>query len=350
MFPNTPLKRRIDASEEYRFYSRPRLFDIPSIEMMDEDSPAVIETLTSNSDESDVDVVFSFDTTGSMRSVIDNVRQNLKETVCKLFEEIPGIRIGIIAHGDYCDYPKMMWKINPTKDVQAVETFIKESKNTSGGDAPECYEYVLHVANQIEWKSSVKVLVIIGDESPHEKGYFLPRKIPGFQSQLTIDWKEEAAKLKEKGVTIFSCHALPEQNKQSIPFYTTISTVTNGMYLKLDEFKDFQYYMVSICMKASDDAEALALIKQRQEELEKMLQDLTIGDEERKSLKMEFTETSSAIQDAEMGEIMTSSAFASAKKNVRKTPSKANAYIRSMRTNAITSPSTQSMFDQLYDE
>ena len=50
-----------------------------------------------------VEVVFSFDTTGSMYPCLTQVRRHIKSTVTRLGEEVPGIRIGIIAHGDYCD-------------------------------------------------------------------------------------------------------------------------------------------------------------------------------------------------------------------------------------------------------
>ena len=50
-----------------------------------------------------IEVVFSFDTTGSMYPCLTQVRRKIKGTVTRLMKEIPGMRIGIIAHGDYCD-------------------------------------------------------------------------------------------------------------------------------------------------------------------------------------------------------------------------------------------------------
>jgi hypothetical protein len=47
------------------------------------------------------DVVFSFDTTGSMSQCIGEVRRKVKQVISRLFQEIPGIKIGIVAHGDY---------------------------------------------------------------------------------------------------------------------------------------------------------------------------------------------------------------------------------------------------------
>ncbi len=52
-----------------------------------------------------IDVVISFDTTGSMSSVLAQVRSKIKQTVERLMGELPDIHIGIIVHGDYCDEP-----------------------------------------------------------------------------------------------------------------------------------------------------------------------------------------------------------------------------------------------------
>ncbi|GJD17992.1 hypothetical protein RIVM261_029480 [Rivularia sp. IAM M-261] len=52
---------------------------------------------------SSIEVVFSFDTTGSMYPCLTQVRRRIKETVTRLMNELPLIKIGIIAHGDYCD-------------------------------------------------------------------------------------------------------------------------------------------------------------------------------------------------------------------------------------------------------
>src|SRR5215468_8082549 len=74
-----------------------------------------------------VEVVFSFDTTGSMYPCLTQVRRNVKSTVTRLFEEIPGIRIGIIAHGDYCDAGSTyVTKHLPLTDkVDAIVKFVE---------------------------------------------------------------------------------------------------------------------------------------------------------------------------------------------------------------------------------
>src|SRR5689334_13215611 len=93
-----------------------------------------------------IDLVFSLDSTGSMQPCIAQARKRIEETVKFLFGQIPNIRIGIIVHGDYCDGVNMIQKLDLTTDLQAICKFIRNAKNTSGGDSDECYEYVLHEA------------------------------------------------------------------------------------------------------------------------------------------------------------------------------------------------------------
>lgn len=223
-----------------------------------------------------VDVVFSFDTTGSMSSVIESVRQNLKTTVDRLFHDVEGIRIGIIVHGDYCDFPKMMWVLEPTKDQELIKEFIMDSPNTSGGDYDECYELVLHAANHMQWKAEVRVLVVIGDARPHEVGYHHNSISSSLQinSRLTLDWRKEAEAAKQNKITVFSCHAMPDSNESAIDFYDEISRITGGYYFPLNRLQAFKDYMVAICLRAADSADTLELLEASRTELEAKLKAL----------------------------------------------------------------------------
>jgi hypothetical protein len=279
------------------------------------------------------DVVFSFDTTGSMRDVISSVRNNLVETVDRLFEEVEGIRIGIISHGDYCDTPTFLWKMNLSNDKEAIKKFIKKSNNTGGGDSEECYEYVLHLAQSMNWKSDVKVLVLIGDELPHNEGYSMPNKVQGFQNILHLDWKNETRKCKENKITVFSCHARTDFCKHAIPFYNHISKETNGFYFPLNELQSFNYYMVTICLRAADAAEDLQLLRERQEELGKMLADNTISENDRNHLRQESLELDYTIHATQEDGLFSERVLSTATnlRSVKKVRSRANEYINELR-------------------
>src|ERR1700722_14874364 len=148
-----------------------------------------------------VEAVFSFDTTGSMYPCLTQVRRNVKSTGARLGEESPGIRIGIIAHGDYCDkgVTYVTKHLALTDDVDAICRFVENVGPTGGGDAPECYELVLREAQSQPWTvAATKALVLIGDEVPHP-----PAHNPG-----RLDWRQEAVALTKAGVAVYDVKAL----------------------------------------------------------------------------------------------------------------------------------------------
>ncbi|MFN7852707.1 MAG: vWA domain-containing protein [Dolichospermum sp.] len=139
---------------------------------------------------SNIEVVFSFDTTGSMYPCLTQVRKKIKQTVTRLMDELPLIKIGIIAHGDYCDQGSTyVTKIfNISDDVDAICDFVQNVEPTGGGDAPECYELVLHESQSLNWSESAsKSLVLIGDDITHATAH----------NQQKLNWRKELEKLSE---------------------------------------------------------------------------------------------------------------------------------------------------------
>ena len=54
------------------------------------------------------------------------MRRNVADTVKRLQKEIPGIRIAVIAHGDYCDSYTYITKILPfTSNVDEIVKFVE---------------------------------------------------------------------------------------------------------------------------------------------------------------------------------------------------------------------------------
>ena len=248
-----------------------------------------------------IEIIFSFDTTGSMNPVIESVRQNVTKTIDRLISEIEGIHIGLVAHGDYCDHPNFYWFLPPTRNVEKLKAFIEKDTSTGGGDAPECYEYVLRELAKYEWKASIRILVMIGDQVPHEKGYKVRAKIEGFEPTLSIHWPDEVTKLREKKVLIFSCHAQPSRygdRDKPTSFYKYISNQTGGFYFTLEELQSFPHYMVSICLKAADGADAIKLLKEQREELEQELRRLPQNDRRRGEIDREMKEVNEALEEA----------------------------------------------------
>lgn len=196
-----------------------------------------------------IEIVFSFDTTGSMYPALSEVRRRVDETVKRLFAEIPHLRIGIVAHGDYCDARTtyVTKHLQLTNDPNAVSYFVKNVEATYGGDAPECYELVLNeVADQMQWTpGSKRVLVMIGDDIPH----------PPAHNPKHLNWKDEVARLTNMGVLIHGVQAL--NRRYATAFYQGMADLSGGAHLTLAQFSEATEMLLAIAYQ-QQGGEALA--------------------------------------------------------------------------------------------
>lgn len=194
-----------------------------------------------------IEIVFSFDTTGSMYPCLSQVRRTIDQTAERLFKEIPGLKIGIIAHGDYCDeHSKYVTKhLALTNDPIAVSYFVKNVEATHGGDAPECYELVLHEAQSLNWsEDSKRVLVIIGDDIPHAPAHNPKR----------LNWRDEVTKLTNKGILVHGVQCLNRGHATS--FYKEIANLSGGFHLNLNQFSESTELLMAVAYQ-QQGAEAL---------------------------------------------------------------------------------------------
>lgn len=206
-----------------------------------------------------IDMLISFDTTGSMYPCLTQVRRNATELVKRLFKDIPSIRIGVIAHGDYQDegetYVTKMLDI--TDDQSEIVHFIKHVGRTCGYDAPECYELVLHEARGAAWSSGkTKALVMIGDDVPHGPKYPMNRK--------NLDWRNELDLLLEAGINVYAVQALGRRH--ATPFWKEVAVKTGGYHLELNQFAYVRDMIMAVCYK-----------QQGNERLEQFEQELVKG-------------------------------------------------------------------------
>jgi hypothetical protein len=196
-----------------------------------------------------IEVVFSFDTTGSMYPCLTQVRRKIKETVTRLIGEIPHIKIGIIAHGDYCDQGStyVIKNFDLSSDVDAICDFVQNVEPTGGGDAPECYELVLHEAQDLNWSDAAsKSLVLIGDDIPH----------PPAHNPKKLNWREEIDKLAKQGIMVYGVQAL--NRSHATPFYKELAEKSGGFHVNLDQFSYITDLFLAVCYQQSSDEQLQA--------------------------------------------------------------------------------------------
>lgn len=196
---------------------------------------------------------FSFDTTGSMARCIEDVRNKLRELVHQMSEDIPGIQIALIAHGDYCDGENCIRVLDFTDDVDKLISFINEAPNTSGGDAPECYELSFHEGTKLSWGDEGGTFILIGDATPHQKG----ENVHGHHiSKVQHDWKEELQKLVSMKVQVFAMQCLKSSHSAQNLFWESVSQEGETPLLVLEDFGDSADVMGAAVYAAAASDEA----------------------------------------------------------------------------------------------
>lgn len=174
-----------------------------------------------------LDMVIAFDTTGSMAAYIDAVRKEVAELVPRLFKNNENLRLGIVAFGDYCDmenaqtFGKAYQCLMPTDNENDIIKFIRETKDTSGGDGDEFYELVIKkIVEETPWRAdATKAILLISDAEPHPLGYTYKDYVVGNQ----IDWRLEAKKAAEQMIKIDTVTITDAS------WYKELSRMTNGI-------------------------------------------------------------------------------------------------------------------------
>lgn len=197
---------------------------------------------------SSLDIVISFDDTGSMSSVRRQVRSQIQSLVDQLFKIIPNLRIGIIIHNDYCDRD-LVQRLELTSDKQNIIDFVNRGSSMGGGDHREAYAYVLNEMLSFEWNSDQKLVVMIGDAPPHEQGSMSKSYQGGYVTEK-YDWKEISAKLGESSIPIYAIQALGDRG--STYFYQGMAKLSNGIKLDLSQFGHITDYLLAILNKVNN--------------------------------------------------------------------------------------------------
>ncbi|XP_038069089.1 uncharacterized protein LOC119738315 [Patiria miniata] len=190
-----------------------------------------------------VEVVFSFDTTGSMYGSLSEVRNKLDTTVSRLLRDIPSIRIGIMSHGDYCDQNiYVIRSIDLTSNTDDLLGYINNVPRTGGEGPYACYEWVLHKAQELSWsEDAAKALVIIGDVKPHAVSH----------TDQRINWHEELDKLCKMDIKIYGVQVTNYGSDKY--FYKEMAARSNGAYIKFQHFNYLTDMFLAVCYREAGE-------------------------------------------------------------------------------------------------
>ena len=117
-----------------------------------------------------VDIVFVFDTTGSMSDEIRGVKNTCIAFANKLRDSNRDFRLGLVAFGDEIREVRNR-NSTLTADAEEFKGWIGRLRAEGGGDDPEISLDGLKRATQMRYRENTqKVLILITDAPPHQKG------------------------------------------------------------------------------------------------------------------------------------------------------------------------------------
>src|SRR5881398_3941531 len=142
-----------------------------------------------------VDVAIVVDATGSMQSIIDDLKRRMDDLAATLQRLVPTARVGAVTYRDRDDDrgapggPRqseafvVKWT-DLTFNVKKVQTFLDGIVAEGGGDWEEAVKDGLECAmRQLKWRSDAKkVIILVGSSPPH------PQDVAAIK-KLIADWR-----------------------------------------------------------------------------------------------------------------------------------------------------------------
>lgn len=196
---------------------------------------------------SDLEVVFMFDTTGSMDQYLSEVQVHVELIVREIFRRVPGARIGVIVYKDHEQGPYVT-KTQPLTDKEEeIVRFLKSPaiEPGVGGGGPEAVECALYEANQLDWSHNAKgkAVIVIGDKPPHG--------VMDSYDECTSgrNYREETNRLVEKQVKIYTvlCNNVTETRST----FEWLASHSGGQFLTLEAIHDLTELLVAVSIKES---------------------------------------------------------------------------------------------------
>ena len=156
-----------------------------------------------------VDIVFCVDATGSMRPVLDEVKNgilhfhsDLANAMSAKGKTIDGLRVRVVAFRDYyadkADAMLVTDFFELPRQAEELSRCIASINPKGGGDDPEDSLEALAYAIRSDWKTDKtmkgrQVIVLWTDAPPHEMGYakespYYPSGMPATLSELSRWW------------------------------------------------------------------------------------------------------------------------------------------------------------------
>ena len=121
--------------------------------------------------QSGLEIVFVFDSTGSMSRTIEDTKRTIAQMLTVLRALVPDARFGIVTFRDHHASESYRVRELPLgTDFWRADNFVQGVAAAGGGDEPEDVRAGLRAAFEQRWRPKARrVVVLAGDAPPHER-------------------------------------------------------------------------------------------------------------------------------------------------------------------------------------
>ena len=254
-----PKKRKNKNLSEFQksyIRSQKENFD-KNYNILKEDFKLLEEYETKILKDTNLDIMFIMDLTGSMSIWLSEAKKNVKKIIEEIIDNNPGskIRMSFIGYRDYLDKNEIRKYDNQkfTEDLEEFNLFLNKLDCTGGGDEPEDVVGALQQALNMNWQSNAKYAVLVADAPCHGKQYhnISYDKFPD-GDPTGIKLEEVMLKFYEKGIT-FYCIEISNNTKIMFNIMKNIYNDRDKFHVEklgnsVDQFSFFVAFSASVLL------------------------------------------------------------------------------------------------------
>jgi len=117
-----------------------------------------------------IDLVIVVDSTGSMQSVLDEVKAEMRHFISELRGMVELSRVGVVAYRDRGEEYMVKW-VDFSFHTAKVQKFVDSLRADGGGDYEEAVKQGIETAmDELSWrKSARRILILVGGTPPHKE-------------------------------------------------------------------------------------------------------------------------------------------------------------------------------------
>lgn len=194
-----------------------------------------------------LEMVFMFDTTGSMDVYLSEVQMHVQLILREIRKRVPDARFALIVYKDHEQGPYVTLTHPFSEKEDELINFLRSSQIApgAGGGGAEAVECALFEANQLEWSPGTKgkAIVLIGDKPPHGVMDTFDECTSG------RDYRIETNHLIDKHVKIYAVLCNNVQETRST--FQWLADKTGGRFVTLEAIQDLVDLLVAVSIKES---------------------------------------------------------------------------------------------------